>query len=276
MKTTKFKAGNKKAVCIEFNNMAQFLDYINTKQASDLFKQKEELNMLESLRDDEKAYRFTGTRNYNEAVELMQNGWLEVAQELNKRLKKTVSASTLKNKRTFERRVSVQGATPIVPLYLQGVPSNMQTTNIVQKKNKVITVNVNIGYNGGASVEKIKTNAFCAIETIRNLEASGYKCNLNIFDTAYEGSFGYVLKIKVKNAGERLNVSKLSFPLCHPSMLRRFTFRFAEVWEGLKFKYPEYGWCMNESMYENAFSGEYILPQNSSFNETNIDACYIK
>ena len=34
----------------------------------------------------------------------------------------------------------------------------------------------------------------------------------------------------MKSANERLNISKLAFPLVHPSMFRRLYFRFIEVY----------------------------------------------
>ena len=38
-------------------------------------------------------------------------------------------------------------------------------------------------------------------------------------------------KVRIKNANERLNLSKVSFPLVHPSYLRRINIRWIERFE---------------------------------------------
>ena len=37
------------------------------------------------------------------------------------------------------------------------------------------------------------------------------------------------MKVRIKNSSERLNLSKVSFPLVHPSFLRRICFKWIET-----------------------------------------------
>ncbi len=102
--------------------------------------------------------------------------------------------------------------------------------NVVQKK-KVITLNKNISYHAKITTQEILDNSVKALQIIQKIEAQGIRCNLNLICCIRDRSTTEIntLKIRLKSANERLNVSKLAFPLVHPSMLRRLIFRFIEV-----------------------------------------------
>ena len=52
---------------------------------------------------------------------------------------------------------------------------------------------------------------------------------MNLVCISRSDNVGVGFKIKLKSANESLNISKLTFPLIHPSMLRRLALRFIEV-----------------------------------------------
>lgn len=68
------------------------------------------------------------------------------------------------------------------------------------------------------------------MQIVKRLESQGYRCNLNIVLGVFKGTRRFIVKVRIKNANEKLNVSKLAFPMVHPSMLRRLFFRFIEVY----------------------------------------------
>lgn len=126
--------------------------------------------------------------------------------------------------------LGVQDYQAVVPLYLMGVPNNMVTKKMVPMKQKVITLNKSIDYNAGVSADDIMDESIKAMQIVKKLEAQGYRCNLNIVLGTSAGSKQFIIKVRIKSANEKLNISKLALPLVHPSMLRRLFFRFIEVY----------------------------------------------
>lgn len=130
-------------------------------------------------------------------------------------------------------------------------------------KQKVITLNKSIDYNGGVSADQIIEESVKVMQIVKKLEAQGYRCNLNIvFGTAA----GYpskqlVVKVRIKSPNGKLNVSKLAFPLVHPSMLRRLFFRFIEAYPNITNSFiGGYGSSATSTEMRKIFKGEYLLP----------------
>lgn len=212
---------------IEFNSIQDFTEYLKN-DVTDNFKYV--------LKSENADYKFTQTSSYEEAKTLLKNGWTQMTDRLKTQLKsKTKVLPTM----TSKNIVSVQGYQPVVPNYLMGLPNNMISKKMVPVKQKVITLNKCIAYSYKVSTDSIVRESVKALRLIQNLEANGYRINLNVlsFVRARSGQ-GFCIKIRIKNSGEKLNISKLSFPLVHPSFLRRLFLRFIEV-------YPTVPECMN-------------------------------
>ena len=206
-------------------------------------------------------YYFTKTRDFNEAVELFKNGWSDMATKLVQKLK--VAESKTQPTMRPKAALCVCGYQAIVPLYLQGVPNNMVNSKMVPVKQKVITLNKSIDYNGGVSSNQIIEESIKAMQIIKKIEAQGYRCNLNIVLGTSAGypEKQFAVKVRIKSANEKLNVSKLAFPLVHPSMLRRLFFRFIEVYPNITKSFVGvYGRPATSNELRNIFKGEYLLP----------------
>lgn len=175
--------------------------------------------------------RFTKTKTFDEAVTLMKDGWTDMASELTVRLQNVDKhTQTAHTRQMFN---SVAGFQPIVPLYLVGVPTSMASMKMVAKKQKVITVTKLVNYSCGVSSDQIVTESIKAMQVIKALEAQGYRVNIDVALGTQAGGRQIVASIRIKNANEKLNVSKLAFPLVHPSMLRRLLLRYLEVNENV-------------------------------------------
>jgi hypothetical protein len=79
----------------------------------------------------------------------------------------------------------------------------------------------------------------------------------------------------VKNATEKLNLSKLAFPLVHPSMLRRLYLRWLEVFPGVPKSFVGgYGHPMSIDEMKDVVDfekAEYILPAKITADVDNIN-----
>lgn len=148
----------------------------------------------------------------------------------------------LENKNFEDRKrqkvfYDVVGFQASVPRYLQGLPTNMVNSRSVQKQEKTITIVKHIGYRAGVTVAEIIDNSAKALTILNQIEKMGIRCNLDIYSPASDdGQYGNI-RIRIKNANERLTVGQLVFPLANPDMLRRFIFglrganRLEGVWD---------------------------------------------
>ncbi len=242
--------GNKET--IEYDSLNEFYKYICNTPINEVFRWEEHGSV-------EGSQSFTHTASFNEAVELFKNGWSDMATKLVQKLKVIESNTqpTMKPRTTL----SVAGYQAIVPLYLNGVPNNMVNKRIVPVKQKVITVNKSIDYNCNVTTDQIIEESIKALQIIKKLEAQGLRVNLNIVLGSSSGGTGFYTKVRIKSANEKLNVSKLAFPLVHPSMLRRLFFRFIEVYPNITKDYVfGYGSAADASELRQMFKGEYLLP----------------
>jgi hypothetical protein len=249
---------------IEFNSISEFYKYISTTPVNNAFKGKR----LESIDRD---FNFTGTHSFDEAVDLLKNGWSEESAKLTNKIKaleKSVKPST-KGKNFY----SVSGYQAIVPLYIQGDPQCMMSRKQVATKQKVVTIDKCITYNCDVSKETIEDESIKALMVIKKFEAMQYRVNLNIIFAAHCGNKSFVVKVKVKDANERLNISKVAFPLVNPSMLRRLFFRFEEVHPTIT---SDFTWAYGHPIYSERISkyldsNEYVIPEIISKDITKIN-----
>lgn len=243
-----------------FDNMNEFYNYITTTPTNDIFSTR----VLQSKKPDK---GFSGTSSFSEAVDLFKHGWDVMAKRLNKDLKEITGSMQVSNKRRAQ--FDVVGFQASVPRYLQGIPTNMVNQKIVQQKQKVVTFTKDISYSAKFDTEQIIDESVKALQIIKTIEAQGVRCNLNIIHGSGVKAGGNVnameniLKIRIKNANERLNISKLAFPLVHPSMLRRLIFRYIET--SPTFSNRNYTWGYGRPTSESILkkmcekNGEYFL-----------------
>jgi len=245
---------NSKTEVIEFDSLYEFYQYLVSTPFNNAFQWERHSSV-------EGSYEFTKTKDFDEAVKLFKNGWSDMATKLVQRLKviENKTEPTMKPKNVL----GVAGYQVITPLYLQGIPNNMVTKKMVPVKQKVVTLNKSIDYSGGVEADRIIEESVKAMQIVKKLEAQGYRCNLNIVlgTTAGYPSKQFVVKVRIKSADERLNVSKLAFPLVHPSMLRRLFFRFIEVYPHITESFVGgYGRPATSAEMRNIFKDEYLLP----------------
>lgn len=241
---------------IEYDSLQDFYKYICDTPFNEAFRWANHKSIT-------KGYNFTKTNNFDEAIELFRNGWSDMATKLTQKLKLIES----KTEPTMKPRNStgVCGYQAIVPMYLNGQPNNMLNKKMVPVKQKVVTINKSIDYHGGTSSDTIIEESIKALQIIKKIEAQGYRCNLNLVLGSSEGYGSYekkfIIKVRIKSANEKLNVSKLAFPLVHPSMLRRLFFRFIEVYPNVTKEFINgYGRPAKSYELRSIFKGEYLLP----------------
>lgn len=217
----------KKLWNVEFRSINEFEKFIT----------KQPFNVAFSNKCKESIYgskSFTETESFEEAVKLLHSGWQDKAKELTQKFKAVERdmAPVLKQQQV----VGVAGYQPIVPLFLTGQPACMVGSRMQPVKQKVVTVVKSISYPGRVHSDKWTEQGLKALAIVKKLEQNGYRVNVDIIDGGTDSrNNGFSCRVRVKNASERLNISKLAFTLCNPSIERRLMFRFEEVYEHITY-----------------------------------------
>lgn len=205
---------------------------------------------------------FTGTETYEEALDLLLHGWTEMAQRLEKELKAEMKLQA--NKTVNRSHYDVAGFQCSVPRYLQGVPTSMINQRKVPQKQPVITLVKDVGFAANVTREQIVKYSIKALMIVNEIEARGTRVNLDIIiPSVSAGNEKQVVRVRIKSASERLNISKVAFPMVHPSMLRRIGFRALETDQALTDKRwkGSYGWTMKAQDAKNYLKkNEYYIP----------------
>ena len=238
---------------IKYDSLSEFYKYICDTPFNEVFRWEKHASV-------EGNKYFTQTENFEEAVDLMKNGWTDMAKKLTQKLKVESSSDCVMTKR--KTVYDVVGYQCSVPRYLQGVPTSMVRTKNVPVKQKVITLVKSIDYSASVTTEQIMEESVKALRIIKKLEAQGYKINLDICLGTKERDANFFVRVRIKNASERLNISKLAFPLVHPSMLRRLMFRWIEVYPKITKSFVDgYGRSATSTDIRSMMKqNEYLLP----------------
>ena len=254
MKETKLNVGTfVKAYVREFSSLNDFETYITNTPLNDTFRWAK----LASVSGSEE---FTGTHSYEQAVEMFKNGWQSKAEELTKKLK--VVQNQVIDAQVQKVLFDVVGFQASVPRYLQGIPTNMVNKKLVPIKQKIVTINKDISYNCGVTTEQIVEASIQTLQLVKKIEAQGIRVNLNLIWGVKASGSNEIVKVRLKSANERVNISKLAFPLVHPSMLRRLCFRYLEVAPTITHGYLYgYGSPLDGSQLKTYCKDEYVLPR---------------
>ena len=234
---------------VEFDSLKEFYDYICNTPINEALR-------WSKLSSNKKSSTWSGTSTFEEATELFKNGWTYGAQNLTRKLKIVEADKQVQT--TYKNILSMAGYQAIVPLYLNGVPNNMVNKKLVPIKQKVLTINKAISCSASVSSETLQAESVKCFQIIKKIEASGIRVNLNLLI-----STGHVcVKIRLKSANEKLNISKLAFPLVHTAMLRRLYFRFIETYPTIPKSFTfGYGKVPEESDFRKVCKkGEILLP----------------
>lgn len=171
-----------------------------------------------------------GTSSYEEAVKLLTCGYTDILDKLSLGIRK--ATKSLKNIDFSKSYIieDVQGASPIVPNYLQGLPKTMCYRQPVAKKVKTINIIYCPCENCGSSPDEFIEAGVAILSAIRAIEKSNISIKLDcMFSDATSGNEAVIGIVRVKNYRDRLDLQKLCFPMAHPSMLRRIGFKYIET-----------------------------------------------
>ena len=193
--------------------------------ADDFFNTNSSRKVVRNDWDDSEAskYDFTKVKSYDEATELLFNGYKEALDEYVKVLN---IEGNQKKKVTFKN--DVVGFQPNVPNYLMGIPKTMINMHTSYVKTPVLDIYYDPRFSGGTDKEKFIVAGKKLLSAIMTLEKMNYKINLyySNFKCDEDNTNINVCSIKLKDSNRPLNINRITFPLAHPAILRVFSFEW--------------------------------------------------
>ena len=215
-----------------YNSIADFKKSLERKKIGKMYDEK-----------FEGRTSFYGTSTHEEADELLINGDTFTAK---------VIEGCNKNKR-FERTTNTIkqdfcGFVPNVGAVVSGSPINMYNVKQTTYRNtKVLNIVYFIGAGYNVRTKELSAAGAKLLNVINTLEVRGYRINLfaarcvipNINGKQQSDSL-LNLAVKIKDSGKHLNITKIAYPIAHPSFFRRHCFKWADtVCKNLTSTYPE-------------------------------------
>lgn len=237
-----------------FTSIHQMLNVINNRPNNDIMRYED------SSKSGSKS--FTGTRDWEEANSLFEHGYTEILPEI----KAGVAAGIKKTETIQKRRTStgVVGYAAHVPNAIMGLPNSMIYTQANPQKIKAVSIVYNICENCGTDAQEFIDSGIAVLNVINRLELNGCRVNLKILYFCGKEDNEYCFgSVDVKDFREHMDLQKLCFPVAHPSMFRRFGFKWLETCKGLTNRYWKNGY--GRSIHDESFVKDNYLQENEFY-----------
>ena len=245
----------------EYQSLSEFLSDITSKPNNEFFKNR---RCSETYESPSTAKKWYSSEDFQQASYLLTHGWDTAAQKMATKVKLTNASSTAI--RSSKPAYGVVGTQASVPRYLQGIPTNMVSRQMTYAKQKVVTITKGISYGARWTPDQILEECTKALKIIQSMENGGQRVRLNVvwsISSYPTRSHHTICKVCVKQPDERLNISKMSFALAHPSMLRRIFFKWLETDTFTKHDMGEFYGCPASDEIRNKVleENEYYIPE---------------
>ena len=164
----------------------------------------------------EKDTKFYGVSNYEEALKFLDEGYQPTVEKL----KVGIKANLEGNGKRISFHNDIVGYAPIVPLAILGVPQAMINSRMKPIKTKVVDVYYNMTAKWSTESEDIIKAGVKLLGAVIALEQQGYRFNIYAVQNYYNSGRCYMLKVKVKDSAQPIDLKRISFPLTHTGFFR--------------------------------------------------------
>lgn len=211
-----------KYICETFNSIEQMITVLDKRSPNKIWEGK-------SQTSNDEGGGFLGTKTYADAVELIKKGWEDPVKELKTAqtaLRVKANGSTLKTR----PRNSVVGYAPCVPAAILGLPESMIATERTPQKIKAVSIIYCSDASAGTATKEFLKCGAVVLNIVNELELKGYRVRLvNEFTGAERDNEALISRVVLKDWRQPLDLKKITFPLAHSAMCRRFSFRYTET-----------------------------------------------
>lgn len=209
-----------------FKNISYLLDTMEKRQVNSVFLSKKD--DLSSQRDEtNNKKKFSGVNTYKEAMDIMEKGYSDPLQKMKREIIKVGRSDTTKKPRLKNDFV---GFVPNVPNTLKNIPLTMiNREKAAVKKTKTIHLTYSFCASANIKPDAIIKAGVNFISLVNSLEKQGYRAKIDVIFIAMSNRTAAGYTVTLKEYGQQLNLLKLAFPLIHPAMLRRVSFKWLET-----------------------------------------------
>jgi hypothetical protein len=203
-----------------YQGFMEFLNHVKTAKVTALTE--------DATRTGESAWY--GTHDLEEAYDLAITGLPSMEKEI-KRYEDSVTVNLGRVESFTYSNYDVSGDDVDVSRYIDGVPENMIAYHTEERKGgKIISLLVQGAYLADVPVSLVMRRGAAILALCNLLENAGYRLEIN-YMAASHSPLGNELAVifPVKKSDELLDVARLAYCFCHPSMFRRLVFRFRET-----------------------------------------------
>jgi hypothetical protein len=213
-----------------FKNIDELLQTMEERPSNWVFK-----NVDPSSQRDETGERkkFSGVNRYSDAMDLMYKGYTDPLDKMKKAILKVGRNDTYQKPRT---QTDFVGFAPHVPNMLMNIPTTMINKEKIVQKSKTIHLTYSFCALANVTPDSIINGGINFISLVNSLEKQGYRVKIDIIFISMTDDTASLFTVTVKEYGQGLNLLKLAFPLVHPAMLRRISFKWLETTPTLKDK----------------------------------------
>lgn len=215
---------------IKFGNSTNKMYYEQFGSYEEYLRVLEERNKTNAHRSDNKLENLTGSwygvRSYEEARNLLVNGWEKQVDYLKTKLMKEIDLCD--DKKIVRMFNDVAGYMPIVPNAIMNLPNAMINQRTDRKKSKIIKFLIGMNRSCSYSSEEIIDKMSKILARIAILEKHGYRCRLEIFGSFHDGDEDYKTiachSVLIKSENQLFDLRRVAFPIAHTAMQRVFGF----------------------------------------------------
>jgi hypothetical protein len=168
-----------------------------------------------------------GTASFKQAKDMALNGWSGIRAEVDALVENIEHAVMPNLAPAFTSYFDVSGGMVDVGRFMDGEPECMVETRLVEmaKPGKVVTVLVQGFYSSASEEDQIKARGAAVVALVDAVEKMQHATEIYV---EYTFSKKLCHLVKVKGAGEALDIDTLMFILAHPSAYRRISFGVQE------------------------------------------------
>lgn len=216
----------KSIIFSKYNTVGEFAKHLENAKYQKAFEKR-----VQQGGSQGSEFSFYGTKDYEEADRLLLFG----DKNLQKKIEEAgVYTTRMKLKYQANKKQvysSVVGFAPNVPAYIAGAPNSMINQRQVKTRQRVVTVMYNTSVSCCVSADEIIKATAQMISGIMLLEANGIRVNVYVGEITKctEDNQKFVWLMRIKDSGQKIDTLKMSYPLAHPSMLRRHAFKLLET-----------------------------------------------
>ena len=161
-----------------------------------------------------------GVKTYNQALDLLSDGYALAVKRIYAEIM-TKSGRPIPGMNTGAKTImSPEGYQPIVPLAINGIPNNMLLRRQEKVEARVLNLFIDAACLCNTTSKALLRCGIQLVKSIYNLEMCGHRVNLYICCTSAGTASADLLCIKIKNSNSPLDLTRISFPLCHVAFTR--------------------------------------------------------